>query len=821
MATPHHPRSIGQLFVLATALLLCISGLNSTSGQIPNLAQFTSPNRAPNPLADLRRIASKRPDSRPRRTSSNLPKPSPDARTDEKQQAIEQAISEGNEARDKNDYEQALAHYQKIVKDLNPKEARAFYGMGNLYSDLYCHDSAIVAYVEALKLKKDYPEALIGLGYAYFGKERYDEAGVQFQDTLKLKPNSVEANIGLGYVYAKKRKYQEAVALMDLVINASGAEDKDRAAARLALGVVYWFQEKPQEAITQFEQAISLNPNLARAYVDLGNAQMSAGFSKLANLGFSNLKDTAPQDREALHAAAKEATANFEKARQRFNYNHPNLYLSLGIALAYQLRYQEAATQLNDYFAEIEKLKNRLSPIASKCDGGFNRLNAEGYWHLGFIYHLESLFEANEQRKIELANKALEQLNQAVKLKQDYAPVYGLLGAIYWSQKKYDDAISQFQKAILFTADDSAKANLYSSLGSVYLQKGNKDEGLKHVREAIRLSPNNPSFYETLASIYVGQDKLEETLEALNKATALRTEPTANPGPYHYLGVTYAIRFMHKRNEKDFEEAIRWLKKAVETRPNDAMYHRALGMTYRSHSDADEALASYKKAIENDPKNAGYYYDLADIYANLKNNKEAAIEALKKAIELKPDYAEAYRFWGVMSHRKDNDDEAVKQLLKAIEIDPKLLPANLDLAFIYKIQKNYPEAIKYLNKATEIAPTDFYPYKELAKVYEEQRNIKEAVHYYEEASNRLKADDTSTKDLYLGRIARLQGRYADAIGYFQKVSFPDEPGQSHYEIGLTHVASKNKSAALEQYQQLVQLKSPLAEELLKKIKEMK
>jgi tetratricopeptide (TPR) repeat protein len=72
-----------------------------------------------------------------------------------KQQAIERAIRLGNQARNGNDYYQALAHYQHAQK-LNPKEARAYYGLGNLYSDLNCNNSAIEAYRKALGLKEDY-----------------------------------------------------------------------------------------------------------------------------------------------------------------------------------------------------------------------------------------------------------------------------------------------------------------------------------------------------------------------------------------------------------------------------------------------------------------------------------------------------------------------------------------------------------------------------------------------------------------------------------------------------------------------------------------
>src|SRR5689334_12816163 len=54
-----------------------------------------------------------------------------------KQNAIEQAIGEGNKARDENKYEQALSHFSR-AQTLNPREARAYYSLGNLYFDFLC-----------------------------------------------------------------------------------------------------------------------------------------------------------------------------------------------------------------------------------------------------------------------------------------------------------------------------------------------------------------------------------------------------------------------------------------------------------------------------------------------------------------------------------------------------------------------------------------------------------------------------------------------------------------------------------------------------------
>jgi tetratricopeptide (TPR) repeat protein len=205
----------------------------------------------------------------------------------------------------------------------------------------------------------------------------------------------------------------------------------------------------------------------------------------------------------------------------------------------------------------------------------------------------------------------------------------------------------------------------------------------------------------------------------------------------------------------------------------------------------------------------------------LKHNDDEAIRLLKDAINLSPKFAELHWFLARVYYHNDNHSEGMEQMQKAIEIDPKLLKAYLDLAYMYKAHEYYPEAIKLLKTAIEIAPTDPNPYSLLAEVYEDQGTNEDAGRYYEQAANRLNADDSFNKNIYLGRAARLRGRYDEAISYFQKLVNMEPRDKAYYEMGLTYIASGSRSAALEQYQQLVQLKSSLAEELLEKTKEMK
>src|SRR5712692_4949554 len=62
---------------------------------------------------------------------------------------VEEALDEGNKARDAKQYDQAETEYRKALR-LNPKEARAYLGLGNTYFDRNRYQDAIGAYQIAI-----------------------------------------------------------------------------------------------------------------------------------------------------------------------------------------------------------------------------------------------------------------------------------------------------------------------------------------------------------------------------------------------------------------------------------------------------------------------------------------------------------------------------------------------------------------------------------------------------------------------------------------------------------------------------------------------
>jgi tetratricopeptide (TPR) repeat protein len=169
---PHHKHALNawRLSVI-TVIFLCGGAFQFAIGQNWDLKIGDSrTNSSPNPRVNLKRSIASRSNKRNDKVSAK----------EEKLRSIEQAIEDGNKARDANDYDQAWAKYVN-AKELNPQEPRAYYGLGNLYADFVCNDLSIDAYLKALKLDPEYLDALVGLGNAYANEEQYDKAEAQFR----------------------------------------------------------------------------------------------------------------------------------------------------------------------------------------------------------------------------------------------------------------------------------------------------------------------------------------------------------------------------------------------------------------------------------------------------------------------------------------------------------------------------------------------------------------------------------------------------------------------------------------------------------------
>jgi tetratricopeptide (TPR) repeat protein len=82
--------------------------------------------------------------------------------------------------------------------------------MGIAYHQMLELDLARKHYERAIKLNKQYAEAINNLGTIYYAKKSYRKAAKQYEKALKLSPNSASIYSNLGTAQFARKKYKQA-----------------------------------------------------------------------------------------------------------------------------------------------------------------------------------------------------------------------------------------------------------------------------------------------------------------------------------------------------------------------------------------------------------------------------------------------------------------------------------------------------------------------------------------------------------------------------------------------------------------------------------
>lgn len=100
---------------------------------------------------------------------------------------VDIALKQGNDAFDAGParYDEALDAYQRAAK-INPKEARAYIGLGRVYAARNQVPETLAAYRKAVELKPKLAEARFNLGLVLFVTGKRDEALVEYEALRKL-----------------------------------------------------------------------------------------------------------------------------------------------------------------------------------------------------------------------------------------------------------------------------------------------------------------------------------------------------------------------------------------------------------------------------------------------------------------------------------------------------------------------------------------------------------------------------------------------------------------------------------------------------------
>ena len=166
--------------------------------------------------------------------------------------------------------------------------------------------------------------------------------------------------------------------------------------------------------------------------------------------------------------------------------------------------------------------------------------------------------------------------------------LHNIYAVILFQLKRYDDAISQWQKAIKLKPDYHFG---YNNLGNAFLLKNDLNQALLNYEEAIKINPNYFEAIYNKANIFLKLKDFSNALRYYDKVLSLKND---------YISAHQGKAIVYKKIEK-FDEAINQWEKVISLNPDNENAYVQKGDILFDKNMLRDALNDYEKAYSINP----------------------------------------------------------------------------------------------------------------------------------------------------------------------------------------------------------------------------
>jgi len=153
-------------------------------------------------------------------------------------------------------------------KESQKKSANAYYQLGVQHLDEGDYQNALIEFRKAESLQADDPRIHDAKGIVFYYMERFDEAEKEYKKAISLQKDYSKSYVNLGSLYARQEKYAEAIEQYRKALENPFYETPAKALHNI--GLCYEKTGNIKEAESSLLEAVHQDPNLMRAYLDLG-----------------------------------------------------------------------------------------------------------------------------------------------------------------------------------------------------------------------------------------------------------------------------------------------------------------------------------------------------------------------------------------------------------------------------------------------------------------------------------------------------------------------------------------------------------------------
>ncbi|QII13709.1 putative tpr repeat protein [Candidatus Kuenenia stuttgartiensis] len=354
-----------------------------------------------------------------------------------------------------------------------PDSARAHHNLGVVYNSKGMYEKAEYEYKKTLEIKPNDAGAYYNLGNLYERKELIGDAIAAYEKAIQSNPYHADAYNNIGNIYKKKKQYPAAVKMYEKAIRCNPFDFRYHS----NLGLIYLETKNYRESVDAFLKALKIAPDKSSTHNSLGNVLKEMGDFDGAEEAYKTALQLDPADANIHNSLGMLYTnmKQFDKAMREFDTairldpKMASAYNNLGIAYANKGDGEKAAEALN-------------TAVALGFDG------ADVHNNLACVY-----------MTMGMTDNAIRELDIVLEYDQTDCNAHCNLGIAYLSKKNVDKAISEFEEAIKINADD---ADFHHYLGNALMEKGRYGEAVDAFARAIEINPENSSVHKALGVVY-------------------------------------------------------------------------------------------------------------------------------------------------------------------------------------------------------------------------------------------------------------------------------------------------------------------------------
>ncbi len=573
----------------------------------------------------------------------------------------------------------AVVEAQDIIKrDPNNLEARRLLGRIYLRSlgDMQAGSGsesvlklAIEQYEQIVRLQPDSVDDHLLLGRLYRLNNDLQKAENEFKTAVKLQPGSEEAVTTLAYLYNELGDTSRAAQVL------SEVPDVARSAKLYsALGYTYEQQKQYKNAVEAYRHAIELDRDNLDAIRGLAQNLLNDGQIDAALEQYKVIADANPEDAQTYVRMAEiyQRQGKYDLALENLKKSQSMVQDSLEVpyrmAAIYQAqgRYDDAVQVMKDLLKRSEKPDNSYSQ-------GERSNRAVFLERLGTIYR--------DMGNNQAANDAFRQmiaLGGEDNQERGYQQIIDTWREAKEWQKATDVAREAVQKV-------PKSRDLKMVLAAQEADMGDADRGLKEVRSLLKGDADDRQVYITLAQMNTRLRRFSDAEQALDKAEQLSTKPDDKEYVWFLRGSTY-------ERQKRYAEAEQQFKKVL---ASDAQYASALNylgyMLADQNMKLEEALGYIKKAVELDPANGAYLDSLGWAYFRLGKYELAEENLVKAAQKINTDPT-VHDHLGDLYQKTGRLKQAVEYWERALHEWNRTIAAEVDPTEVAQVQKKLDSA---------------------------------------------------------------------------------------------------------------------------------